>query len=103
QHVQKPQISDNLQEQDRKKLSQAEADLGEAAQHLYAETASRMENMPVGNMLDHLSKAEQSLHGASKQLAENSMPSAQSHERSALADLVAARKTLQKAIQQNPQ
>jgi hypothetical protein len=101
-HVQKPQSAENLQAQDRKKLAEAETDLGEATQHLYARTASSMENLPIGDLLDNLAKAEKSLTGASKQLAENSMPSAQNLERSALADLVAARKNLQKVISDNP-
>src|SRR5262249_14100618 len=46
QHLQKPPEQENLQEQDRKKLSAAEGDLSDSAQHLYAKMASEMENKP---------------------------------------------------------
>src|ERR1035437_4810307 len=44
QHLQRPQEQETLQAQDRKKLSEAEADLGDSAQHLYAKMAGEMEN-----------------------------------------------------------
>ena len=65
QHLQKPQEQENLQAQDRKKLSEAEADLGDSAQHLYAKMAGEMENKPIGDALDNLAKAEKSLDRAS--------------------------------------
>ena len=102
QHIQKPQPQENLQEQDRKKLSEAEADLGDSAQHLYAKMAAEMENKPIGEALDNLAKAEKSLDRASKLLDDNVMNEAQNRERSALAELVAARKMFQKAVSDNP-
>ncbi len=77
QHLQKPQEQENLQAQDRKKLSDAEADLGDSAQHLYAKMAGRMENKPIGDALDNLAKAEKSLDRASKLLGDNVMNEAQ--------------------------
>ena len=102
QHLQKPPEQDNLQAQDRKKLSEAEADLGDSAQHLYAKMAAKMENKPIGDALDNLAKAEKSLDRASKLLGDNVMNEAQNRERLALAELIAARKMFQKAVSDNP-
>ena len=102
QHLQKPQEQETLQAQDRKKLSEAEADLGDSAQHLYAKMAAKMENKPIGEALDSLAKAEKSLDRASKLLGDNVMNEAQNRERRALAELVAARKMFQKAVSDNP-
>ena len=101
-HIQKPQAQETLQEQDRKKLSEAEADLSDSAQHLYAKMAAEMENKPIGEALDNLAKAEKSLDRASKLLQDNVLNEAQNRERSALAELVAARKIFQKAVSDNP-
>lgn len=102
QHVQNPPSEEALQNQDRKKLSEAETDLGDSARHLYAKMAAEMENKPIGEALDNLAKAEQSLGMAGKRLLENVMPQAQRHERSALSELIAARKMFQKAVSDNP-
>ena len=103
QHLQKPPGQENLQAQDRKKLSEAEADLGDSAQHLYAKMAGEMENRPIGEALDNLGKAEKSLNRASSLLADNIMDEAQNRERLALAELVAARKMFQKTLSENPE
>jgi hypothetical protein len=102
QHLQKPAEQETLQAQDRKKLSEAEADLGESAQHLYAKMAAEMENKPIGEALDNLAKAEKSLDRASKLLGDNVMNEAQNRERRALAELIAARKMFQKAVSDSP-
>jgi hypothetical protein len=102
QHMQKPPEQENLQAQDRKKLSEAEGDLGDSAQHLYAKMAAKMENKPIGEALDNLAKAEKSLDRASKLLGDNVMNEAQNRERRALAELIAARKMFQKAVSDNP-
>ncbi|HWX21075.1 MAG TPA: hypothetical protein VN578_14335 [Candidatus Binatia bacterium] len=102
QHIQKPPELENLQAQDRKKLSEAESDLGESARHLYAKMATELENKPIGEALDNLAKAEQSLEGASKTLLANAIGEAQNRERNALSELVAARKMFQKAVTDNP-
>ncbi len=102
QHLQRPQEQETLQAQDRKKLSEAEADLGESAKHLYAKMAGRMENKPIGDALDNLAKAEKSLDRASQLLGDNVMNEAQNRERRALAELIAARKMFQKAVSDNP-
>jgi hypothetical protein len=102
QHIQNPQPQEKLQEQDRKKLSEAETDLSDSAQHLYAKMAAEMENKPIGAALDNLAQAEKSLDRASKLLDDNVMSEAQGRERSALAELVAARKVFQKAVSDNP-
>lgn len=102
QHLQKPQAQDNLQNQDRKKLSEAETDLADSTQHLYAKMAAEMENAPIGEALDNLAKAEKSLDRASTLLSDNVMNEAQNRERHALSELVAARKMVQKAVNENP-
>jgi hypothetical protein len=102
QHLQTPQAQAKLQEQDRKKLSEAESDLSDSAQHLYAKMAGEMENKPIGEALDNLAKADKSLEAASKLLGDNAMSEAQGRERGALAELVAARKIFQKAVNENP-
>jgi hypothetical protein len=102
QHIQNPQPQEKLQEQDRKKLAEAESDLSDSAQHLYAKMAAEMENKPIGEALDNLAKAEKSLDRASKLLADNVMSEAQGRERNGLAELVAARKVFQKAVSDNP-
>jgi hypothetical protein len=102
QHLQKPAEQETLQAQDRKKLSEAEADLGDSTQHLYAKMAAEMENKPIGEALDNLAKAEKSLDRASKLLGDNVMNEAQNRERRALAELIAARKMFQKAVSDNP-
>ena len=102
QHLQKPPEQETLRAQDRKKLSEAEADVGESAQHLYAMMAGQMENRPIGEALDNLAKAEKSLGRASTLLADNVMDEAQNRERRALAELVAARKMFQKTLSDHP-
>jgi hypothetical protein len=102
QHLQKPPEQENLQAQDRKKLSEAEGDLSESTRHLYARLAATMENKPIGDALDNLAKAENSLDRASKLLVNQVAGEAQNHERSALSELVAARKMFQKAVSDNP-
>jgi hypothetical protein len=102
QHVQSPPPQPNLETQDRLKLAEAETDLGDSTKHLYAKMASEMENKPIGEALDQLAKAEAELGKASKALTDNVFPDAQNRERSALAELVAARKAFQKAVSENP-
>lgn len=102
QHVQKPPDSANLETQDRKKLADAEGDLSGSSQHLYARLAAELENAPIGEALDNLAQAQNSLDGASNQLQRAVMDQAQQSERRALAQLVAARKMFQKAISDNP-
>jgi hypothetical protein len=87
--------------QDRDALSGAEGDLADASRHLYAKIASKMENQDVGVVLDHLAQAERHLDGAARSLAAED-PKAQPQEHDGLNALVATRKSLQKAITDNP-
>jgi hypothetical protein len=102
QHIQKPPEPENLQAQDRRKLADAEGDLRDSTQHLYAKMAAQMENKPIGDALDNLAKAEKSLGMASGLLVQDVMDEAQNRERGALSELVAARKMFQKAVSDNP-
>jgi hypothetical protein len=101
QHVQSPPPQPNLETQDRLKIAEAETDLGDSTKHLYAKMATEMENKPIGEALDQLAKAETELNKASKSLTDNIFPDAQNRERSALAELVAARKIFQKIVSEN--
>jgi len=103
QHAQKPPEPAKLRVQDRDKLADAEADLSQSANHLYAKMASEMENKPIGDALDQLAKAEKDSNQASDSLRADTMAEAQTGERSALADLVAARKIFQKVVSDNPE
>ena len=101
QHVLKPPELENMRNQDRAKLSAAEGDLRDSARHLYAKMAVEMENKPIGDALDNLAKAANSLDKASGLLGANTMPEAQTAERLALSELVSARKMFQKTLSDN--
>ena len=102
QHIERPPEQENLRAQDRTKLSTAESELGDSTQHLYARMAAEMENRPIGEALDNLAKAEQSLGDASRLLAANRLNEAPNIQRAALSELVAARKMFQKAVSEHP-
>src|SRR6185369_12687466 len=57
---------------------------------------------PIGEALDQLARAEKDSSHASDSLRTDAMPEAQNQERSALADLVAARKIFQKIVSDHP-
>jgi hypothetical protein len=102
QHIQKPPEQENLRTQDRMKLSDAEGDLRDSVDHLYAKMAAEMENKPIGEALDNLAKGGKSLNQASTLIKNNAMNEAPNRERSALSELIAARKIFQKAVSENP-
>lgn len=102
QFIQRPPAPENLQDQERKKLSAAEGDLGDSTGHLYAQMAAEMENQPIGEALDNLAQAQKSLGEATRTLTANNLDKAPNLERSALSELVAARKTFQKAVTEHP-
>jgi hypothetical protein len=100
---QQPEADAKVRGQDRQKLAAAEDDLSDSARHAYAEIATRMENKPIGEALDSLAKAEQTLAQASQLLGQDNLTEAQNRERQALAELVATRKMFQKSVSENPQ
>ena len=102
QHVQSPPDTEKQRAQDRGKLADAEGDLSKASGHLYAQMASDLENKPIGDALDNLAKAEKTLAEAGSSLRKSALPEGQKQERTALAELVAARKAFQKAVSDNP-
>jgi hypothetical protein len=102
QHIQKPPEQENLKVQDRMKLSDSEGDLRDSVDHLYAKMAAEMENKPIGEALDNLAKSGKSLNQAGTLLKNNAMNEAPNRERSALSELIAARKIFQKAVSENP-
>lgn len=87
--------------QDQEKLATAEGELAEAARHLYARIASEMEHASVGDILDNLAQAETELDHATGALRQDP-PAARSPEQQALAHLATTRKSIQKAISDNP-
>jgi hypothetical protein len=101
-YAQKPAGQDQARAEERKKLASAETELAGGARHLYGKLASDMENTPIGEALDNLAKAGKSLETAATLLDQNSIDSAQNHERQALLELTAARKIFQKAVTDNP-
>lgn len=100
-HLSRTYARPDLEKQDRDKLAEAEGDLAEAARHLYARIAARMENQDVAIVLDQLAQAEGRLEAAARALQARD-PQAPGLERDALAALVATRKQLQKAVTDNP-
>jgi hypothetical protein len=102
QHVQKPPEEEHLRVQDRMKLSDAEGDLRDATEHLYAKMAAEMENTPIGEALDNLAKSGKSLNEASGLIKNDVMNEAPNRERRALSELIAARKIFQKTVSENP-
>lgn len=90
-----------MRRQDQEKLAQAEGELQEATRHAYARIASEMEHASVGDILDNLAQAETELGKATEALRQDP-PAARSPEQQALAHLVTTRKSLQKAISDNP-
>ena len=90
-----------MRRQDQEKLAQAEGELQEATRHTYGRIASEMEHASVGDILDNLAQAETELGHATDALRRDP-PAARSPEQQALAHLVTTRKSLQKAISDNP-
>jgi hypothetical protein len=64
--------------------------------------AAEMENKPIGEALDNLAKSGKSLNQASTLIKNNVMNEAPNRERSALSELIAARKVFQKSVSENP-
>ncbi len=100
-YLARPALEDEVRRQDQDKLVTAEDELTEAVRHLYAQMAAEMENQAIGDVLDHLAAAEDELERATSALADD-VATAPPPEQSALAQLVATRKSLQKSISENP-
>jgi len=98
----RPPEEETARAQDQEKLVDAEAELAEATRHLYARMAAEMEHHAIANVLDRLAAAEAELERAAAALRD-SPPTAPEPEQSALAELVATRKDLQRAISENPE
>lgn len=88
-------------DQDRQRLARAEADLEQAARHLYARIAAEHENQPVAEVLDHLARAQSQLGAAAGALRVDDAR-APGLQQQALTELVATRKRLQKAVSDTP-
>jgi hypothetical protein len=101
-HIQDPPPDAKVAQQDANKLANAEEDLHQTADHLYARLATEMENKPIGEALDHLAAASRHAEDATANLRRNQADQAQPDEHGALAQLVAARKSFQRAVSENP-
>src|SRR5262249_16382791 len=70
QNVQQPPDQENVRTQDRKKLEQAESDLRDSTQHLYAKIDADRQNRAAGMDLDRLAKAVESFEATVHALRE---------------------------------
>jgi hypothetical protein len=95
-HLQAAYERPELRRQDREKLAAAEADLDQAARHLYARIAAEMENTDVAVVLDQLARASEALEAATRTLRGEAAPVPPEQE--ALAELVLTRKAFQKTL-----
>jgi hypothetical protein len=87
--------------QDREKLGQAEEELKNSTDALYAKTATQFENQPIGDILEALATGGEAMRQATGALRDDAVPAARQHEQSALQALIASRKNLQKFISEN--
>lgn len=94
---------EELKKQDREKLGGAEGDLRHSTEAEYARIATTLENQPVGDMLDGLAKAEESMRRATTAINDDAVEDGQQHELASLQDLIATRKNLQKFISEHPE
>ena len=97
-HQQTTYATDELRLQDAKKLTEAEADLAVATNHLFAKIATEQENSDIGVILNQLTLAEQEMNLATEALRDEVVAEGKQRELAALADLIAARKAFQKAV-----
>lgn len=100
-HLKRPYETEAERRREQTKLAEAEGDLAEAARHVYARLAARLENADIGVVLDELAKAEGHLEKAARALA-GSGGDVEGPARDALEALIATRKHLQKAISRDP-
>jgi len=91
-----------MEDQERKLLAETEDELATATAHLAAGIAGEFGKATVEEPLSHLDRAGESLGGAASAFRERSLSEAQPHARTALAELVAARKLFQECIDENP-
>ncbi|HEX4139511.1 MAG TPA: hypothetical protein VHY09_04140 [Candidatus Methylacidiphilales bacterium] len=94
--------SDDMRKQDKKKLVDAEGGLSDASNHLYGQIVAENENAPIGEILDHLAGAQQQMDKAVDNLGEDVIPLAKQNEQSALAELIATRKSFYKTLSEHP-
>lgn len=86
----------------RQALADRERDLGLSSRHLGAVATGKFGETLSGGLRQRLTAADKSLHQAADALGDAAIDDAQAAERTALADLIAARKALQDAMRKNP-
>ena len=93
---------DRLEKTDQQNLAEMERELGDSVRSLQAEMQADPEAAVSADSLANLDKAAQSLDGAAKLLQRKALAEAEQRELGALAELTAARREFQRAIDQNP-
>lgn len=94
--------TDKMRKEDEKKLTDLEGSLSVATNHLYGKIVAENENAPIGDLLDHLTQAQEQMDKATENLVEDVIPEAKQREQGALTELVACRKSFMKVLSQNP-
>ncbi len=99
---QQPASDLKVREEDRKKLQDAESELGDSITQYYAKMAADFENQPIGDTLDHLAMAGTYIERATTALRNDFASQAIPPEQAAFTELVATRKNFQKFINEHP-
>ena len=99
---QQPGSDLKVREANRKKLEDAETELGQSVTQYYAKLAADYENQPIGDTLDHLAMAGTYIDRATSQLKSDFASQAIPSEQAALTELAATRKNFQKFINEHP-
>jgi len=99
---QQPSADSKSKETDRKKLDDAETELGESVTHFYAKLAADYENQPIGDTLEHLAMSGTYIDRAVTELRNDFASQAVPLEQGALTELAATRKNFQKFINEHP-
>ena len=99
---QAPDSDLKVREEDRKKLQEAESELGDTVTQYYSKLAADFENQPIAETLDHLAMAGTYIDRATTSLRNDFASQAIPTEQSALTELVATRKNFQKFINEHP-
>ncbi|HWB59090.1 MAG TPA: hypothetical protein VG733_06350, partial [Chthoniobacteraceae bacterium] len=100
---QQPNPDAKVREQDRKKLQDAESELGDSVNQYYAKMAADFENQPIADTLDHLAMAGTHIGHAVGALRNDMAPQAVTDEQSALTELAATRKDFSKFVTEHPE
>lgn len=99
---QQPSTDAKVREGDRKKLEDAESELGDSVTQYYAKMAADFENQPIADTLDHLAMSGTYIDRATTALKNDFAAQALPNEQASLTELGATRKDFQKFINEHP-